>query len=572
MNNIELRILIYKIMILNKEINIKGNSRNVNHFKKLGYDIKVNELIKVKIKDLLPTSHIKIEVECDICNTKKEITYHSYIRNLKTSKNNTYTCQKCCIIKNKETCIEKYGVEFPMQSKDIIKKRKENNLKKYGVDEPAKLKEISDKAKRTKKLLYSKENYNNSEKMKKTKFDKYGDSSYNNSEKIKKTCIEKYGVDNVFKTSDVQKKKKKTTIDHYGVDNYKKSEQYKIDNRNYILKKFKNYNIINYNNGISTLECDKGHTYDIDIQVLRNRISYNTIICTVCNPINSYSNSGYEKQLYEFIKDNYNEEIILNDRKTIKKEIDIYLPNDKMGFEFNGLYWHSEINIPSNYHKNKTDEANKNNIKLVHIYEDDWIYKQDIVKSRILNLLGKSNKIYARKCVIKEITDNILIRNFLEKNHLQSFVGSKVKLGLFYNNELVSLMTFGSLRKSMGKKSNKNSYEMLRFCNKLNTRVIGGASRLFKYFVKNYNPEEIISYADRSWPNEKLYEKLNFKIVGITKPNYYYIVDGIRKYRFNFRKDILVKEGADPDKTEHEIMLERGIYRIYDSGHLKYVY
>jgi hypothetical protein len=176
----------------------------------------------------------------------------------------------------------------------------------------------------------------------------------------------------------------------------------------------------------------------------------------------------------------------------------------------------------------------------------------------------------ARKCEVREIFDNKLVRNFLEMNHLQGFVGSKIKLGLFYNNELVSLMTYGSYRKAMGKKGSDSSYEMLRFCNKLNINVIGGASKLFKYFIKNYDPIEVISYADRSWSNGDLYIKLGFKFIHKTNPNYYYIINGNRKHRFGFRKDVLIKNGADPNITEHQIMLDKKIYRIFDSGNLKY--
>ena len=155
---------------------------------------------------------------------------------------------------------------------------------------------------------------------------------------------------------------------------------------------------------------------------------------------------------------------------------------------------------------------------------------------------------------------------------MQGFVGSQIKLGLFYNDELVSLMIFGKQRKLMGLKSEDDTYEMLRFCSKLNTSVIGGSEKLFKFFIKNYSPKEVISYADRSWSQGKLYQKLGFKLIHKTQPNYYYIVNGIRKYRFNYRKDKLIRDGFDSNKTEHEIMLERKIYRIYDSGSLKFNY
>jgi hypothetical protein len=260
----------------------------------------------------------------------------------------------------------------------------------------------------------------------------------------------------------------------------------------------------------------------------------------------------------------------MSERKIINGELDIYIPDLKLAFEFNGLYWHNELYKDKNYHLNKTELCEKNGIQLIHIYEDDWIYKQDIVKSMILNKLGKtSNKIYARKCEIREITDNKLVREFLDENHIQGFIGSKVKIGLFHENELVSLMMFGKRRVAMGKKtSEEGEFELLRFCSKLNTNVVGGGNKLFKHFVKNYDPKMITTYTDRSWSNGNLYNQLGFKYEGKTDPNYYYIIDGIRHHRFNFRKDILVKEGYDPSLTEHQIMLNRKIYRIYDSGSL----
>lgn len=144
---------------------------------------------------------------------------------------------------------------------------------------------------------------------------------------------------------------------------------------------------------------------------------------------------------------------------------------------------------------------------------------------------------------------------------------SKYNYGLYYNDELVSVMTFGKSRFS------NNEFELLRFCSKLYTNVIGGASKLFKYFLKDH-PEitNIVSYADRRWSIGNLYEKLGFNKRTITKPSYFYVKDGHRLSRLNFQKHKLIAEGFDPNKTEHEIMLERKIYRIYDCGTIKYNY
>ena len=134
-------------------------------------------------------------------------------------------------------------------------------------------------------------------------------------------------------------------------------------------------------------------------------------------------------------------------------------------------------------------------------------------------------------------------------------------------------MTFEKLRKSLGNRNLSNDrYHLNRFCNKINTNVIGGASKLLKYFIRNYSPELIISYADRRYSNGNLYEKLGFERIGESRPNYWYIKGQKRHYRFKFRKDILIKEGFDSNLTEREIMLERGYLRIYDCGNIKYEY
>jgi hypothetical protein len=282
----------------------------------------------------------------------------------------------------------------------------------------------------------------------------------------------------------------------------------------------------------------------------------------------SYDKS--ENELKEFLK-SLNISFIENTRKIISPlELDIFIPSHNMAIEYNGLYWHSEIHKPSNYHLNKTIQCEKKGIQLIHIFEDEWLYKQDIVKSRLKNLLGlNQNRIYARKCVIKEVSSKES-KEFLNKNHIQGNVNSSVRLGLYHDDTLVSLMTFGSLRKSMGSNSVENSYELYRFCNELNTSVIGGASKLLKYFINTYQPKEIISYADRRWSKGNLYEKLGFKFVSNTPKSFSYIINNKREYRFKFRKDVLIKLGFDSKKTSHEIMLERNIFRIYDCGNKKY--
>ncbi len=262
-------------------------------------------------------------------------------------------------------------------------------------------------------------------------------------------------------------------------------------------------------------------------------------------------------------------DFIENTKKVITPlELDIYIPSHNLAIEFNGLYWHSELYKDNNYHLNKTELCENLGIKLIHIFEDEWLCKKSIVKSRIKNLLGLNDiKIFARKCVIKEVNYNEC-NIFLNENHIQGSCVSSKKIGLYYNGELVSLMTFGKGRIVLGIKNDE--YELIRFCNKLNHTIIGGASKLLKYFIENNKPINLISYADRRWSQGDLYEKLGFEFIHNTKPNYYYIINKERKHRFNFRKTILIKEGFDSSKTEKDIMFERGLYRIYDCGNKKF--
>jgi len=554
-------------MILTTHVNIKIFPANINYFKKLGYDdININDSITIPIKHLKKTSKIKIKIKCDVCGIEKDCFYFAYFKYLDRSIDDKYRCGKCVSETRKQTNIEKYGVESVMQLPEVKQKRKESFKEKYGVEHFNKLDFFKNKIKET-NLIKNGVEYP----MQNTEIKK----------KQQKTTKEKYGTSCSLQNKDVKIKTLSTMNKKYGCD-YSMQNQHLMEpiisnglktRKNNFLKEHKDIiSIENNNYKLFCPECNVDFLINPHLYSMRNL--QKSTLCTICNPINSHQ-SDKENQLSNFISDNYNQEIITSDRNIIKPyELDIFLPELKLAFEFNGLYWHNELYKDKNYHINKTEDCSNKGIDLIHIWEDDWNYKQEIVKSMILNKLKKTkNTIYGRKTEIREISDNKLIRKFLDENHLQGFVGSKVKLGLFYDSELVSLMTFGKKRLFMKSKSNNdNEYELLRFCNKINTNVIGGASKLFNYFIKNHKPKEIITYADRSHSNGSLYEILGFDFIHKTKPNYFYIIDRNREYRFNHRKDVLISQGYDKNMTEHEIMLERKIYRIYDSGSLKYKY
>ncbi len=295
-------------------------------------------------------------------------------------------------------------------------------------------------------------------------------------------------------------------------------------------------------------------------------------MCTICNKINS-GVSGYELELREYIKTLYDGRLVVNYKKLISPlEVDIYLPDINIAIEFNGLYWHNELKKENDYHYKKHQMCKNNGVELIQIYEDDWLYKNDIVKSILKNkVTNVSNRVYARSCSI-ELVSNKNAKIFLSENHLQGKINAKINIGLYIKDELISIMSFGRLRRSLGSKSNNDNYELLRYCNKLNTTVIGGASKLLNHFNNNYSFCELITYYDKSFGFKNVYEKIGFIYSGETKPNYYYIVSGIKRHRYNYSKYRLVKEGFDSNKTEKEIMLERKIYRIYNSGNYKYIY
>lgn len=451
-----------------------------------------------------------------------------------------------------------------MNDNNTKEKIEKTNISKYGHKSSNLSKIIKEKKRLTFQLRYGVDYYSKS-----TEFNK----------KTKKTCLLKYGVDHHQKSSVIRDKYKKTCLLKYGVDHYSKTDEYKNKEKK-LLKLKKNYSkvlnirendiIQNNENLIINNYCLKHSTFIINKDVLYNRIKNKNTICIECNPVNNFI-SDRENQIVLFLN---NLNIIVEKIKINNQEIDIYVPSHKLGIEFDGLYWHSNKFKNINYHLNKTEECKKQNIQLLHIFEDEWVNKQEIVKSIIKSKLGIiENKIFARKCQIKEIDINAC-KNFLKNNHIQGNVGTGIRIGLFYNNEFVSIMTFGKKRISMGNKiSAEGEYEMLRFCNKLNTQVIGGASKMLNYFIKTHQPKSILTFADRRYSNGNLYKQLGFNFVYNTKPNYYYFHNNflIRHHRFKFRKDALIKEGYNPDKTEHQIMAERGYLRIYDCGHMKFV-
>ena len=405
-------------------------------------------------------------------------------------------------------------------------------------------------------------------------------------ERTKNTNLKKYGAKYAMQNKNIELKRQNTNLKKYGSNYSIQNKDIKLKRQNtrkekFILKKKDllnnlNIEILDYNENTWFLKLKDNncnHEFDINGRLLIYRHKNNHKICTKCNNPDLNFSSESEQEILNFIKSIYNKEIFERYKYNSKKEIDIYIPDLKIGFEFNGMIWHSELYKDKDYHLNKTLECEELGIQLIHIWEDDWLYKQDIIKSMISNKLGViTNKIYARKCNIKEVSKQEA-KIFLEQNHIQGNNYANYNYGLYYNEELVSLLTLNKPKIHNKSNSNNNEIEIIRFCNKLNTNIIGSFSKLLNHYIKLNcnNLSTIITFANRDWSKkDNIYLKNGFSFLHQTKPNYWYINNNKKQHRFSFRKDLLIKKGFDKDKTEHEIMLEQKIYRLYDCGSLKY--
>jgi hypothetical protein len=485
-----------------------------------------------------------------------------------------------------ETSIAKYGVEHTSKMASTIEKMKNTSLELYGVDYHITAKDIRDKSKITLE--------NN-----------FGVSSpFESSEirnKAKKTIIEKYGVDNVNKLDSTISKRKTTNKKKYGVEhgvqsdvvknkirlyyeetfgtsypqqveNIKNKTKATIDNS--YINKYKDIFDIEINGDVAIIKnhCSTHSTFTIDKHNLYQRyFKYKIPICTECYPIEI--NSSIKELMIGEILDKHNIQYERNNRKVLNgKELDYYLPGFNLAIEVNGVYYHSDLFKNKEYHIDKTESCEAKGIKLLQIWDVDMINKYNIIESIILyHIKNDIRTIYARKCVIKDISYNES-KEFLNQNHLQGSCVSKHRLGLFLNNELVAVMTFGGLRRNLNQHAKSGSYELLRFCNKLKTTVIGGFSKLLKHFEKESEDlKELISYANRDISSGSVYQMNGLTFVSKTKPNYFWSKNNKIYNRYTLRKDVLVKKGYDISKTEEIILKENGYYKIWNSGNLKFI-
>lgn len=450
---------------------------------------------------------------------------------------------------------------FSERKEEIIEKQKKNNLKKYGVEYTVHLKKAKEKyeeynSKRTKK---EKKILTEEEKQQRC-IEKWGVPYYFQSEEFKEksrqTCLKKYGVP--YSTQMEKRRNSRTTNLHY-FQSEEFISQTEETFKNILHEFSDDYEYVKFvGNQYHTLKCKKcGKEFTIDSSFFNWRKKRGFEICTNCNPVRK-NYSSKEKELLDYIKSIYSGEIIENNRKIIYPyELDIYLPELNLAIEYNGLFWHSSEKKGKDIHKIKSDLCKEKGVHLIHIFEDDWNYKQNICKSILSNFINQTNQtvIYARKCIIKEVSFKD-INEFLEENHLLGKSTSFSKCyGLYYNDELVSLMSFRLISKD------KNRYELNRYAIKNNYRIIGGAERLFKQFIKNVNYDSIITYNDNSVFKGSIYPKLGFKYIRTNSPNYMFITRTQPNKRFS-KQSIRKLNAGFKMELEEKI----GYLRVYNAG------
>ena len=476
---------------------------------------------------------------------------------------------------NKMTCSDECRYILSSQSfaehkDEHLSKARATMLAKYGCESPFGVPEFQAKSRQT-------------------CLERYGVAHFTQSkqfvEAAVKTNRERYGVDWYMQTPAYKESAVKTCMEKYGTTNYSKAREHIVTKMTYPeklddLMRFRDNPEQYIRDNFEEAPTLKQLSDKCGI-----RESSVSDILHACNMFHLVASdySKMEDEVFDFISQYISGDSI--ERNTFKiitpYELDIYIPDLKLAIECDPTYTHnSSIGIykndpvPANYHQLKTDLCEKQGVRLFHLFGYDWVNHKDVCKSMLLNSMGKTTeRYYARKLDIKEVSDSEAC-DFLNANHRQGGVHCKVCIGLYLGDDLLSLMTFSKMRHTIGtdKTTSNDSWELVRFCNKIYTTVVGGASRLLHYFIKKYHPAEVRSFSDRAHTSGDLYPKLGFVKIRQSKPGYMWVnLKTDRAYaRVNAQKRnikrFLGDDSIDLSKTEVQIMMEHGYAQVFDSG------
>lgn len=377
--------------------------------------------------------------------------------------------------------------------------------------------------------------------------EKLRNASLDSADHRRETCIERWGVDNPAKNKDVRNKIAKTVRS--------KACQDKIKHTNMI--KYGCEHIMQCELGLSKYSETIQHKYGVPYYVMTDdcRASGKHIISTI------------NKKFSEFLSQN--NVSYVQEKRVGNYSYDFYLLNMNILVEINPTYTHNTIGnhwgpgLDPNYHRDKTQFAVDNGYRCINVWDwDNW--------NNILMLISDKNRVYARKCKLSYI-DAVTAKQFESVNHIQGPVNmQKVCIGLYHEDELVQVMTFGKPR------YNKNfEWELLRLCSKSDTLVVGGAERLWSEFLRTYHPTSIISYCDLSKFSGNVYHRLGMTLDTIIEPNKIWS-KGSKMITHN----LLLSKGYDQlfgtsygkGTSNEELMLLNGWFPVYDCGQARYKY
>lgn len=434
-------------------------------------------------------------------------------------------------------------------------KARETNLEKYGVANVFQSEIIKDRASKTKFERYGNEKYLNREQAKETFVTRYGADSFLKSNEgqaaIRKFNQKRYGVDYAFQSTDwqndskIRQKAEKTRFENkYTTSNF--SELY-LNLQNDLIK------LSTFVDGktlfeiADALSITRDHAYYL--------LSKNNLLDKVA--IRSSESRG-EQEVLNFIGPDI---CVQHDRKILEgREIDILIPSKNIGIEFDGTYWHSTAaKTDRNYHINKSKLAEQKGIRLIHIYEYEWVdpEKQEKIKMLLDAALGRKQiRIYARKCLVRPVT-NKEVAALSNTTHLQGHRSAQVTYGLFYNDELVQFMSFSKTRYNKNLTTD-NSWEIIRSCSKNHYQIVGGASKLFTAFVQEHEPDFVFSYCDFNKFDGKSYKAIGMEFVGYTGPDMKWLLPG----------HLVVNRNP----SKHKELKERAEAQIFGAGSKKYLW
>jgi len=359
---------------------------------------------------------------------------------------------------------------------------------------------------------------------------------------------------------EVLQQRKKTMFERYGVDNFMQqhinhSVLLKLNDRTWLEDQH-----ITQHKPITQICKDLGLHWKNSNAMVKSRLLKFDIPQQY-----DFSCSYPERELRDLLTE-WNIPFIGNDRTQIKpKELDIYIPSKSIAIEYCGLIWHSDAFVDKNYHKLKMELCAAVGIKLITIFEDEWLHCRDIVISKLQQILGISNdqRIFARNCSVIEI-EHQTAKEFLNTNHIQGYGPSSINLGLHYNSELVAVAAY--------KRDGSSDFILNRFATSCS--VIGGFTKLERYFDRNYHPTMVSTFADMRWSIGDLYKNTGYTLVNLLRPDYAYIDKSsfTRIHKFNFRHHNLhnMLDVYDPLLSETENTRANGIHRIYNCGLMKF--